>query len=417
MRIEVLCTGDELLSGLTTDTNSTWFEAKLFALGEQVRKVEIVGDVHADIVAALRELSARADAVLVSGGLGPTADDLTAECAATAAGVDLVEHAEVVAWIEERFARRGIALTPNNLRQARVPADAEVIRNEAGSAPMFIQRIGRCTLFFVPGVPREYRWLVEHQVLPRLRALIAAQPGRTFRAARLLRTVGLPESHLDAQVAPLAAAHPGVRFGFRTQAPENHLKLLAEGRSQEEADRALASAERACRELLGAHVFGEGESTFAEAVAAALRQRGWTLACAESATGGMAAGLMTEVAGASDFFRGGAVTYHDDLKERWLGVPRALLEEHGAVSAQVAVRMAREVRARFGAHLGVSITGFAGPAGGTSSDPVGAVYTAVCGEAEERVERHVHLGDRARVRIFAAYQALDLVRRTALEQA
>lgn len=417
MRIEVLCTGDELLTGLTTDTNSPWFEAKLFELGEQVRRLEIVGDVREDIVGALRAVAERADAVLVSGGLGPTADDLTAECAAAAAGVPLVENAEALAWLNDRFAKRNVTLTENNLRQALVPTGAEVIRNEAGSAPMFIQRVGRCTLFFVPGVPREYKWLVDHVVLPRLEGLISAGEERVFRAAKLLRTVGLPESHLDAKVAPLAQKHAKVRFGFRTQAPENHLKLLAEAESQASADAALAAAERDCRGALGNHVFGEGDTSFAAAVGDLLRARSLSVAVAESVTGGLTSELLSGVPGATAFFRGGVVSYVDDLKEAWLGVPAELLAAHGAVSAEVARAMAVGVREKSRADFGVAVTGFAGPTGGTDRDPVGAVYAAISGAGVDLVDRQIHLGDRSRIRTFAAYQSLELLRRALLESA
>ena len=171
MRVEVLCTGDELLTGLTVDTNSPYFMEQLLPHGEQVARTTVVGDVREEILEALRTLSAREDVVLVSGGLGPTADDLTAECAAEAAGVPLVESAEALAALEARFARRGILLTPNNRRQARVPRGAEVVLNPNGSAPMFVLRLNRATLFFLPGVPREYRSLVDTEVLPRLKRL------------------------------------------------------------------------------------------------------------------------------------------------------------------------------------------------------------------------------------------------------
>src|SRR5262245_24548557 len=263
MRIEALCTGDELLTGVTTDTNSTWFQQQLLAHGEQVARTTIVGDVREEILEALRTLAARADAVLGSGGLGPTADDLTAEVAAEAAGVPLMLHEGALAALRERFARRGLTVTENNLRQVKVPAGSEVVLNPAGSAPMFILRLGRATLFFVPGVPREYRALVESAVLPRIDALRAPRGEAGFRALRLLKTVFLPESHLGARVRPLLAVHPRVTFGFRTHYPENHLKLMAEGRTHEEARAALEAAEAAARPLLGDHLFGVDGETMA----------------------------------------------------------------------------------------------------------------------------------------------------------
>ena len=411
MRIEVICTGDELLNGLTTDTNSPYFMGRLFALGERVAQAQTVGDVRDEIIRALKSASTRARAALVSGGLGPTADDLTAECAAAAAGVPLVEHQPTLELIRERFAKRGMKFTENNARQARVPQGAEVVRNPVGTAPMFIQQIGGCTFYFVPGVPREYRALVDEQVLPRIARLLEEEPNRVCRASRLLRTVGLPESHLDAMVAPLAKTHPQVIFGFRTHAPENHLKLLAEGQSQAEADRALSEAERACEKVLGAYLFGKDQDSFGAVVGSLLRRERATLAVAESLTGGKIAELLTEEPGSSDYFLGSAVAYHESLKQRWANVPAQLLASFGAVSKEAALSMADGVRAQASARYGLSVTGFAGPGGGTAADPVGTVYYALSGPNGSEAQRAFFPGDRERVRSFAAYQALDFLRR------
>jgi nicotinamide-nucleotide amidase len=415
MRVEVLCTGDELLTGLTVDTNSPYFMERLVALGEQVSRATIVGDVREEILEALRAVGTRADVVLVSGGLGPTADDLTAACAAQAAGVPLVESAEALAALEARFARRGIVLTPNNRRQALVPQGAEVVLNPNGSAPMFCLQLGQAKAFFVPGVPREYRHLVDAEVLPRIRRLRTDRPDAGFLAFRLLRTVGLPESHLDAKVAPVAAAHPAVMFGFRTHAPENHLKLMARGRTQAEADAALAAAEAASRAVLGSHVFGQDDERHAAVVGALLLQRQQTVALAESCTGGRIADLLTSVPGASAWFPGGAVVYANAMKEAWVGVRAATLKAHGAVSEPVAREMAEGVRQAAGATWGLSVTGIAGPTGGSEEKPVGTVYTALAGPGGTRAQKHRFVGDREQVRTFSAAAALESLRRALLE--
>ena len=414
MRIEVLCTGDELLTGLTADTNSPFFMERLFALGEQVARTTVVGDVREEIEEALRTLSARAEGVLVSGGLGPTADDLTAECAARVAGVPLVEDAQALKAIQERFAARGLAFTPNNARQARVPRGAEVVQNPVGSAPMFILKLGGCTAYFVPGVPSEYRALVEQAVLPRLAAQIAKQPGRVFRASRLLKTIGVAESHLDARMAPLVAKHPRVTFGYRTHAPENHLKLLAEGPDEASARAALRAALAEVRAELGGLVFGEAEDTLPAVVHALLRSRGETVAAAESCTGGLITQLLTDPPGASEVVRGGTVPYHEDLKATWVKVPPKRLAQFGAVSPEVASDLARGIRDEAGATWGLSATGFAGPTGGTEADPVGTVYLGLAGPAGVEVERHLFFGTRERVRRAAAENAIDLLRRSLL---
>ncbi|MBI3181777.1 MAG: CinA family nicotinamide mononucleotide deamidase-related protein [Myxococcales bacterium] len=415
MRVEVLCTGDELLTGLTPDTNGQYFAERLLeSLGIRLARITTVGDEVEDIESALRELSARADAVLVSGGLGPTADDRTAEAAARAQGVALVEDGRALEHIRRRFAERGVAFTPNNARQALVPQGAEAIINPVGTAPMLVQRLGRCTLFYLPGVPSELRHLVERQVLPRLRELAAGEGKRTFRALGVLKTVGLPESHLDALVAPVVVRHPKVEFGFRTHAPENHLKLLAEGEAEHVAIEALEAAAADCREVLRRWLFAEDEDTLPGVLAEALRARGQTVAVAESITGGLVCQLLTEPAGATAYFKGGVVAYHDILKRRWAHVSKEALSTGGAVSAEVARQMARGIREELSATYGLSLTGFAGPDGGTEADPVGTVYLALAFEGGEEHERSLFRGSRERVRQFAAHTALDILRRRVL---
>jgi nicotinamide-nucleotide amidase len=417
MRFEALCTGDELLTGLTTDSNTPYFAAKLFAQGEQLQRVQVVGDKREEIIRALQYASAEADVLIVSGGLGPTADDLTAECAAQAAGVPLVERPEVLEHLRALAAARKFALTPNNYKQALVPQGAEMVVHPMGSAPMFILKFGRCIAFFVAGVPREYRYLVDREVLPRIARMQTQEPHRIFRAARLLKTVGLPESHLDANVAPLAAAHPQVTLGFRTQAPENHLKLVASGATQAAANQALAAAEAAARTLLGEYVFGADEETLGGQVGKLLQERGATLAVAESCTGGRLAELLTAPPGASQHFTGGVVAYANEMKRRWANVPDELLGRVGAVSAEVAEQLARGIREAAGSHYGLSITGIAGPSGGSPEKPVGTVYVGLSGPAGTRYQAYSFRGDRDLIRAFSAHAAMDLLRRELLRPA
>ncbi|MGQ0507346.1 MAG: CinA family nicotinamide mononucleotide deamidase-related protein [Myxococcaceae bacterium] len=417
MEIEVLCTGDELLTGIISDTNSAYFMGRLLPLGERVRRATVVGDAKADIVEALTTLGARSDFVLVSGGLGPTADDLTAEAAAEAAGVPLVEDATTLERIRRRFEASGLQLTLNNARQARVPQGARVVQNPAGTAPLFEVRIGRALCQFVAGVPREYRVLVDAEVLPTVERLLEAKGPRRHYAQRILRTIGLPESHLDARVAPLATRHPKVEIGFRTQPPENHLKLLARGATQLEAERRLTQAEQDARALLGDACFAADDLTLAQEVARLLQARGATLAVAESCTGGMVGALITDPAGASACFHGGAIAYVNALKTELVGVPTALIEEHTAVSEPVARAMAHGARSRCATTFGLAVTGYAGPTGGDPANPVGTVFLAVDFADRARCERVVFRGDRERIRRFAAFHALDLLRRTLLETA
>ncbi|MBX5482454.1 MAG: CinA family nicotinamide mononucleotide deamidase-related protein [Myxococcaceae bacterium] len=409
MRIEVLCTGDELLTGVVPDTNSPWFMARLLRLGERVSRTTVVGDDRAAIRDALGEIAERADVVLVSGGLGPTADDVTAEAAAEAAGVALVEDVATVARLRERYARRQLPLSPNVLRQARVPAGAEVGANDVGAAPFFALTLGRCRALFVPGVPAEYRHLVETQVLPRIERWRA--PGSGAFSFRILKTIGLPEARLDEQVAPLSGRHPGVTFGFRVVPPESHLELLARGTTPEDAAAKLAAAEKDARAVLGECVFGADEDTLAHVVVSMLGARGETLTVAESCTGGLVAAALTDVAGASQVFPGGAITYGAALKTAFADVPAELIAAKGEVSAEVARSMAEGIRARTGTTWAIAVTGYAGPGGGDPREPVGAVHLAVAGPTGMWHERHHFIGDRERVRRFATGAALDLLRR------
>lgn len=410
MRIETLCTGDELLTGLTADTNSRFFQGLLLdRCGLRVRRSTVVGDVREDIIEALDALAARCDVVLVSGGLGPTTDDLTIECAAEAAGVGLVEDARVMEHIRARFAKRGIALTANNSRQARVPVGAEAVLNAEGSAPLVIQRRGACTFFFVPGVPREYRHLVATFVVPRIEALGGHREGVT--RLKVLKTMGVPESHLDEKMRPLLARHPQVVFGYRTHAPENHLKLLVTAPDDATARRHLEAAEADARALLGEAVFGVDDETLAQVLGRALVERGLTMGVAESCTGGLVSAACTDVAGASTWFVGGAATYAVSAKTTWAKVPAALVDAHGVVSAPVAEAMAAGVREVLGTACGLSTTGYAGPSGGDAQNPVGTVYIGVATPDAVTVERHQFGGDRERVRLFAAATAIDALRR------
>ncbi|QSQ19750.1 CinA family nicotinamide mononucleotide deamidase-related protein [Pyxidicoccus parkwayensis] len=420
MRVELLCTGDELVTGLITDTNSTFLEARLFDLGVKVNRVVVVGDVRPDITHALLSAASRADVVVVCGGLGPTADDFTLECAAAAAGVPLEEDAGVLGCLKERYAARGMStdLNPGQLRMARIPRGSEPVRNPVGSAPLVILTLGGCRLFFLPGVPREFKALLDGEVLPRIRTWLEAEPGRTHRAFRLLRTVGMGESVLDQQVMPLAPSHPRVVFGFRTHAPENHLKLMADAPSQAEADAALAAAEAECRRVLGTSVYGADGEEYAPVLLDLLGRAKATLSAAESCTGGLISQQLTAVPGASNVFMGGAVVYTEKMKTAWVGVPPEVLERHTAVSRETAIAMAEGVRAACGTTYGLSVTGYAGPGGGTPEDPVGTVYCALAGAGmSTRCERLTLTGGRDLVRLFAASHTLEMLRQHLLAAA
>jgi nicotinamide-nucleotide amidase len=404
LHVEILATGDELLTGQVVDTNSPWLMDRLWDLGVMVRRKLLVGDDREDLDAALRETTARADVVVTCGGLGPTEDDLTAERVAAVLGVPLVLDEPSLRAIEERFRRFGRTMTPNNAKQARVPRGAEVIPNRHGTAPGFAASVGRALVACLPGPPPEFRGLCEEWLLPRL----AARTGET-PAARLVKLFAVPESHADQAMRPVMddPASAGVRFGFRAHWPEVHVKWSVPGAdAQARADRILA----AVRGIFGDAVFGEGKDELPDLVVARLAARGERVAFAESCTGGLAAELVTRVPGASAVFDLGVVAYANAMKERVLGVPDALLVAHGAVSEPVARALAEGARRTGGATWGVGITGIAGPAGGTPEKPVGTVHVALAGPGGTTALQRLYRGDRDRIRRHAAYEALNLLR-------
>ena len=404
LQVEILSTGDELLTGQVVDTNSTWLMDRLWDLGVLVRRKTLVGDDRQDLAAALRETTSRADLVVTSGGMGPTEDDLTSETVAAVMGVPLELHEPSLRFIEERFRRFGRAMTPNNEKQARFPRGAEVIPNRFGTAPGFAARIGRGEVVCLPGVPAEFKGLCEEWVLPRVAARLGDVP-----AARVVKLFGEAESHADHAMRPVMddPANRDVRFGFRAHWPEVHVKWMVPGPdAAARADRILDRV----RDLFGEAVWGEGKDELPELVVARLQARGERVAAAESCTGGLFAALLTRVPGASNVIDLGVVAYANAVKERWLGVPAATLAAHGAVSEAVARAMAEGARRDAGATWGVGITGIAGPTGGTPEKPVGTVHLALAGLGGTTALHRVYRGDRERVRSQAAFEALNLLR-------
>jgi nicotinamide-nucleotide amidase len=405
LTVELLATGDELLTGQVVDTNSPWLMDRLWDAGVMVSRKTLVGDDRTVLEAALRETTGRADLVVMSGGLGPTEDDLTAECVARVLAVPLDQHAPSVLAIAERFQRMGRQMTPNNLKQARFPRGATVHPNRWGTAPGFSVQHGRSTLTCLPGVPVEYRGLAAEVVLPWVAARLGATP-----AARVLKLIGLGESAADQAMRPVMddPANAGVRFGYRAHFPEVHLKWMVD---PPEAEPRAAAIEAAVRAIFGGAVWGSGKEELAALTVARLTGRGEKVALAESCTGGLLASLITAVPGASAVLDLGVVAYADAIKAGLLGVPEPLLRAHGAVSEPVARAMAEGARRLAGSAWGLGLTGIAGPGGGTPEKPVGTVHLALAGPAGTGAVARLYRGDRERVRRAAAFEALDMLRR------
>lgn len=423
MKAEVLTIGDELLRGEITDSNKSFLSERLLTLDIETRFHVTCADDRADMADVFRCAAARSDVVLVSGGLGPTRDDLTIEVLADTFGLELVLHEPSLEALRGFFARFGREMAAINEKQAWFPEGAEVLDNPIGTAPGTMLEVprdglqgaegersssGGSALFFcMPGVPRELHKMMDEQVLPRI---ASRRRVASWVRASLLHTFGIGESNLDEMLRDVALPE-GVELGFRTQFPDNHVRPVARAASAAEADAKLARSCELLRERLGALVYGEGEETLEAVTGRLLRERGKTLSVAESCTGGMIGELLTATPGSSVYFKGGVVAYWNDAKTALLGVPDAMLKQHGAVSEPVARAMAEGARARFGSDLAVATTGIAGPTGGSAEKPVGLIYVALASAAGSQVRELQLAFDRERNRRLTAQIAIDWVRR------
>jgi nicotinamide-nucleotide amidase len=408
MTVALLSIGTEITRGEIVNTNASWLSAELTENGFHVAAVLSVPDDLDRIVATLQKLAAAHPLVIVTGGLGPTTDDLTALAAARAAGVELVRDDSALAAIRRRVEAAGRVLNAGHEKQAFVPGGADTLPNSAGTAPGFVVRFGDSSAFFLPGVPREMKRMFTEQVLPRIRPVA---PNNSFQVR--LRTYGLGESAIGLALEGVESAHPGLTLGYRVHSPEVDVKVHARAQTLAQARDIVAVATADVKTRLGDVVYGEGDEAFPEIVGRAVRARGYRLSLAESCTGGLIAHLLTRYPGASDYLVGAAVTYANSAKSRMLGVAEDTLRGHGAVSAEVAAEMALGARRCCECDIALSVTGIAGPTGGTPEKPVGLVFWAVSHPGGTVVRHRVFQGDREEVQLSAAYAALDLLRRTA----
>ncbi len=400
-----LSIGTELTRGELVDSNSATIAAALTDLGFEVLEKVTVDDDAGRIAAALGRLSKLARVIVCTGGLGPTTDDLTTSAVAAFLGVPLERDEAALDHIRRRFERAGRVMSPSNGKQADFPRGATVLPNAVGTACGFAVDVGDARAFFMPGVPHEMSRMFEEHVVPRIRDLGASDVAQTR-----LRTFGLPESAVGEKLDGVEAAFPGVTIGYRAHFPEIEVKVLARAASGVEARELCATATREVESRLGDIVYGGASDSFAGVVGRAIKLRGWTLALAESCTGGLVGHLLTREPGASEFLLVDAVTYANSAKTQFLGVSEDALRGHGAVSEEVAAEMAEGARRAAGADLALSLTGIAGPSGGTDEKPVGLVYIALASDKGTEVREHRFTGDRARVQTFAAYAGLAMIR-------
>lgn len=409
MQAEILSVGTELLLGQIVNTNAAYLSRRLSDVGIDLFREVTVGDNPGRIRAAVAEAVSRADVLIITGGLGPTADDITAQAVAVALGRDLILDEPSAQHIRELLARRGIPFLDSHMKQARVPAGSRVMPNPVGTAPGFIVEWNGKAVYALPGVPSEMEAMAEESLVPDLRR---RSPAGVIRS-RLLRFIGIGESSLEELISDLVREQTNPTIAFLAQAGEVHLRLTAKFPDAAQADAMLDRLEAAVRERAARFIYGRDGESLEAALGARLRASGLTLGVAESCTGGLIGHRITQVPGSSDYFLGSLVTYSDRAKIELLGVREAALAEHGAVSPATAIAMAMGARRALRSDLAVSVTGIAGPGGGTPQKPVGLTYIGFSGPKGESCQEHRLGGARDVIKQRAANAALALTLREA----
>ena len=407
LNAEIIAIGSEMLTPFRIDTNSLWLTERLNAIGVEVRLKTIVGDDEARLEEAISDALRRSEIVIATGGLGPTEDDITRKVFARVLRRRLVLHHPTLEKIRARFAHRGIPMPAINERQALIMEGATLLENNHGTAPGMLVREGDRTAVLLPGPPREMKPMYNALVEPVLRE----QVGEMFILRLKLSIFGLSESRVDELAAPVYTRYTNPTTTILVKNGQIELHLTAQAKSESVAQGLLDELGGKLEEALGDVVYSRRDETLEQVVGEALQRRGYTVATAESCTGGLLAGRLTEVPGSSHYFNEGVITYSNEAKIARLGVPRELIEAHGAVSEEVALAMARGVRERAGATFGIGITGIAGPGGGTAAKPVGLVYIGLADDEGANAVRMVFPGDRHFIRVLAVNTALDTLRR------
>lgn len=414
-RAAILAVGGELLTPSRVDTNSLFITEQLNLLGIEVAFKSVIGDDREELAVAVRLALERVDLVICSGGLGPTADDVTREVVAEVLNRSLAEDEAITAGIRARFASRGMQMPEINRRQARVPSGARVLENVKGTAPGLWLEAGGRVVVLLPGPPRELKPMVTLLVAGTLKE---RAPGLSL-VRRIIRITGRTESHTEEAMRPLYAewirASIPVSATILAALGQIELHLSARAASQDEAEAAVAAASRQVTAVLGLDVYSVDGRTLEQVLGDLLVERGLRVAVAESCTGGLLTSRLTDVAGSSRYVERAVVAYANEAKVSMLGVPAALIDQHGAVSEAVALAMADGIRAHASVDVGIGVTGIAGPGGGTPEKPVGTVAVAAvaAGATRSRVFRFV--GEREQIKFQASQAALDMVRRMLLQ--
>lgn len=402
---EILAIGNEIITGLVADTNSGMITRRLETLGIPVKRHVAVGDEEEEIVAALRQALERADCVILTGGLGPTHDDITPKVLARFFNSKMVTDAKVKRHIEAIFQSRGRETPQSSYTQAEVPEKATVLHNMKGTAPGLLFEENGKRVYSLPGVPLEAEHLLEAYIVPHLKSLGTHKVGH-----RILKTTGIPESALWEEIGPATLFKDPVKVASLPSLLGVRIRFTAIGKDTREISEALDDAEKLLRQKIDHHIYAVDDETMEGNLGIWFKENKKTLAVAESCTGGLIGHRLTNVSGSSEYFLEGAVTYSNEAKQNRLGVDPSLIQSHGAVSEPVAIAMAEGIRKRAGTDFGLAVTGIAGPTGGTPGKPVGLTYIAVTGSADTRCEKFLFHLDRVRNKERAAQAALNLLR-------
>ena len=410
MKIEILTTGDELMSGLTQDGNFQWAGETLTWLGFDVAYHTTVGDDRPILKSVFNTSKNRADAVIVTGGLGPTPDDLTIEVAADFFNVGIELSEPALDMMTERFRKIGREVSETNMKQVYLPVDSDVLLNKWGTAPGFSYEIENTVFFFLPGVPKEFRAMMEEYVIPELKK---RNPQMKESCMRLVKTFGLPESEVAQKLEGIE--REGIKLGYRAHFREIHLRVSSFADTSSAAEGLMDEFLKDIHARLGNYVFTTKGEMLEEVVGNLLTLNNMTLSTAESCTGGLLSHRITNVPGSSSYFLEGVISYSNEAKSEILGVPMELIESHGAVSAPVVEAMAKGVRRVSGSDIGIGISGIAGPGGGTLEKPVGTVYIGLdSGTKGTNFRKFQFHGTREEIKLVTVLKALDMIRQSLL---
>jgi nicotinamide-nucleotide amidase len=404
MKIEIIIVGDEIIEGFTQDTNSQYLASILYKVGLRPLRITKVGDDEEEIATLLKEALKRSDIIIVTGGLGPTPDDRTREASAKALGLPLVKNEAYLERIKGIFEKFKIPFTEAEERFALLPEGAEILPNPIGLCGFKLIYQNQ-NLFFLPGVPQEVKAIVEISLLPFLQ-----EKSQLRFFTETIRCFGLTEGQAQKLLQDIKDELP-VEIAYLPHPPELQLRIKVKEEQREKGEEILRKAINLIRERLGEAFIGLGNETLEEVVGIKLRQNGFTLATAESCTGGLIAHRITQIPGSSEYFLGGIVCYSNESKIRDLGIPVEVIERYGPVSFECAQLMAEKVKERFKSTFGLATTGIAGPGGGTAENPVGTVYIGLAGPEGTRVKRYQFWGNREQVKLMASEVALDRLRR------